>query len=514
MKNRQIFLWTTLALIPVLFLRDYTPANELRYLSIADEALRNGTLFTFSNHGIPYADKPPLYLWLLMLSKLLFGRYHMWFLSLFSLIPAYITVFTMNRWVQEVTAPKERWTASLMLLSGGIFAGMMVMLRMDMLMCMFITLSLYTFYRMTKGEGNIRSQSLLFPLYTFLALFTKGPLGLLIPLVCTIVYLLVIHRGGTIGRYWGWRTWLILILCCAVWFGAVYIEGGKDYINNLLFHQTFDRAVNAYHHKASFYYYFVTIWYSLFPWCLLSLGVIIAAAFKRLIKSDLQKFFFVVIVTSFVLLSLFSSKMEVYLMPVYPFIIYLSVLLLPHFGWNRWTALSIALPALLFVLVLPALLVMVYRFHEGMWGQRLFIEAAAILSMSGLIALFIIYGKKKISASIRILTMGLFLAIFVAGWALPKVNSYIGYETLCGQASQIATAEHLTRYCTWKLYRPENMDVYLGHEIQIVTPEELEASRPAHTLFIVSLKRSGQLSPYFRVMKTYYTAQYALIVIP
>ena len=51
-------------LVPVVLLRDFTPNNELKYLSIADEALRDGHLFTFYNHGEVYADKPPLYFWL------------------------------------------------------------------------------------------------------------------------------------------------------------------------------------------------------------------------------------------------------------------------------------------------------------------------------------------------------------------------------------------------------------------------------------------------------------------
>ena len=48
------------ALLPIILWRDFTPSNELRYLSIADEALQNHTFFSFTNHGIPYADKPPL----------------------------------------------------------------------------------------------------------------------------------------------------------------------------------------------------------------------------------------------------------------------------------------------------------------------------------------------------------------------------------------------------------------------------------------------------------------------
>jgi len=65
--------------------RDFTPDNELRYLSIVDEALRNGTLFAFTNQGEIYADKPPLYFWLMMIGKLLLGHHYMWFYSLLSL---------------------------------------------------------------------------------------------------------------------------------------------------------------------------------------------------------------------------------------------------------------------------------------------------------------------------------------------------------------------------------------------------------------------------------------------
>ena len=89
MKNKLPYIGICLALLPILLFRDYTPDNELRYLSIADEALRNGTFFTFTNHGIPYADKPPLYFWLIMFGKFLFGKHYMLFLSAISNIRWY-----------------------------------------------------------------------------------------------------------------------------------------------------------------------------------------------------------------------------------------------------------------------------------------------------------------------------------------------------------------------------------------------------------------------------------------
>lgn len=132
-------------LVPVILLRDFTPANELRYLSIADEALRNHSFFAFSNHGVPYADKPPLYFWLLMLCRRLVGGHSMWLLALLSLLPAWGIVRTMDSWTRREMDADSRLLARLMLLTCGLFVGMAVTLRMDMLMSFFIVLALRVF---------------------------------------------------------------------------------------------------------------------------------------------------------------------------------------------------------------------------------------------------------------------------------------------------------------------------------------------------------------------------------
>ena len=91
------YLLYILALIPMFLTRDFTRNNELRYLSIADEAIRNGNIFTFTNHGVHYADKPPLYLWIVMAGKLIFGTHSMLFMALFSYIPALVVISIMSR---------------------------------------------------------------------------------------------------------------------------------------------------------------------------------------------------------------------------------------------------------------------------------------------------------------------------------------------------------------------------------------------------------------------------------
>ena len=260
-------------IVPALVLKDVSPSNELRYLSIADEALENGSVFTFSNHGEPYADKPPLYLWLVMLSRLFFGCHDTFVLSLLSFVPAMVTIAVMDRWLILVSrhstlrfSSGERFAAAMMTGTSVMFLGSAVVLRMDMMMTMFIVLSLFTFYKMYRGIGNAGVQGILLPVYIFLALFTKGPVGLLMPVAGIAVFLLVSGKIRDIGKYLGIRTWGILALLCGLWFLGVWLEGGKDYLYNLLFHQTVDRAVNAFHHKRPFWYYLTTIWYVAAPY--------------------------------------------------------------------------------------------------------------------------------------------------------------------------------------------------------------------------------------------------------
>ena len=188
MKDKYIYLFWFISLLPLMILRDFTPNNELRYLSIIDEALRNGNIFTFTNQGEIYADKPPLHFWLMMLGRVILGEHRMWYYSLLSVIPAFVIILTMTKWIRS-EIKYNIMVAPLMLMTTGLFIGVTLVVRMDMLMNMFIILSLYSFYEIYNGK-NIKFNRWLFPLYIFLALFSKGPYGLLIPLVSTISFLI------------------------------------------------------------------------------------------------------------------------------------------------------------------------------------------------------------------------------------------------------------------------------------------------------------------------------------
>ena len=320
-----------LCLLPVLIFRPLTPDNELKYLAIADEALRDGHLWCHYLDGALYADKPPLFLWIVMGCRLLFGTHCGAILELFSLLPALGVILLFGRWCSRYGNLSGRWVprAEWLMLGTAYFLGAAVVVRMDMLMTLFITLAFYTFWKLRSGDGR-PADRWLFGLYVFLAVFTKGPVGFLMPFVCLLGYAAVTRGWRDFGRVWGWRTWLILALLCGLWWFCAWREGGSAYLQELLGHQTFGRAVNAFHHKQPFYYYLYTILYAAAPAVFFSGWIVLRTLFNRQRRAaigPLPQFFLIVFAVFFVMMSAFSSKLQVYLLPGFGFLNYAAMML-------------------------------------------------------------------------------------------------------------------------------------------------------------------------------------------
>lgn len=474
-----------LAAIPLLLLRDFTPDNELRYLSIADEALANGQLFAFTNHGIPYADKPPLYLWIVMLCRKLCGQHLMIVVGAVSLIPALIIGRIMDSWAKRYLSPSIRTAALWMLFSTAYFFGLSVTLRMDMLMTLFIILALRSFYLYYKYPEIEHRQKILFPIWVFLAVFSKGPLGILIPLVSTLFYLMWERKLTMTGRLWGWRTWLILILLCGAWFGGVAFDGGKEYLNNLLVHQTVDRAVNAFHHQRPFYYYGIAFWYVAAPWSLFLVASILRCTVIGDKWSDLEKIYASAIICTFVMLSAISSKVQVYLLPSLPVFIYLGALCLSRVGasWLEKAFLFIVLLPL--SLLLPAGIALHFLELPELAAVRSLIANAAIpstaltlcycggaaISLCAIISLIYLFMHQRIAQSASWLGLGVLAAACICGLAIDSVNPLIGYGAMARKADAMASAG--ADIYTWKIRRAENIDVYMSKPRSVrVLPED------------------------------------------
>ncbi len=464
------YLLLFLCFVPLLIFRDFTPNNELKYLSIADEALRDGHFFAFWNHGAPYADKPPLYLWIVMLGKWLSGTHSMFFLGLFSLIPAIIILRIMDKWVSPFLHERYRNSIPAMMMTSGLFAGSAIVIRMDMLMCMFIVLALYTFYKLYTEKGN-KYDPILLPIYIFLAIFTKGPVGILVPVISIPVFLWWQGKLRTFGHYLGWKQWGILLGMCTIWFGCVYMEGGKHYLNNLLFNQTVNRAVDAFHHKAPFWYYLTTIWYSLAPWILLYLTAIILGLRQKLFNNDIKRFFLVIITTTFVALSVFSGKLDIYMLPVFPFTGYLAGLMLPSLPLRR-LQIMIAIPAAILSVAFPGYFIARHMVEFPFTPTILYPLCAFIITTGSIGALYFLYRKQLLPAA-NSMAAGLLIAVFAGSFAIPALNPLIGFKAMTDKAASIAHERGIEKYCYFPFRSAENMDAYLNQTVYPLNVNEI-----------------------------------------
>lgn len=491
-----VFAFVTVCVLPMMIWRDPSPSNELRYLSIVEEALDGGHFFCFYNQGLPYTDKPPLFFWLLMFFRLFCSPTCMWLPILFTaLIPAFVTAAVMDRWLRLASRPEraplssrpersevERSPLMRVCFAFMLLASILVMiqtffLRMDMLMTMFIVLALFTFWKMYTSTGVHKGDRWLLPLYIFLALFTKGPVGFFAPVLIIVAFLALEKSLKRLPEFLGWRQWLVMLLLFGGWILGAWLEGGKEYISSLLFHQTLDRAVNAFTHKQPFWWYIPTLLYAVLPYTLLMIPAVVYLYIKPDRSDTFSRLLLTAIAVTFVMLSAFSGKLAIYLTPILPFMAYL----MPKFGittahraeaGKKWALLVVAAILalggigilamslssgrdLLAPLALRLALVSPYIFCTTI------LAIAATLAAGSIASIIIICCKGWVKGAIA-LGAAIYLAVFAAGCTIESLNEFTAYEKVCREALKVADSD---TYNTLSVRRPENMDVYLGCDV-------------------------------------------------
>lgn len=476
-----VFAFVTVCVLPMMILRDPSPSNELRYLSIVEEALEGGHFFCFYNQGIPYTDKPPLFFWLLMFFRLFCSSTCMWLPILFTaLIPSFVTVAVMDRWLRLATGEQSAlWRVA----SASFFlAGMLVMiqtffLRMDMLMTMFIVLALFTFWKMYTGLDVRKADRWLLPLYIFLALFTKGPVGFFAPVLIIVAFMTLEKSLKRLPEFLGWQQWLVMLLLFGGWILGAWLEGGGEYIRSLLFHQTLDRAVNAFTHKQPFWWYIPTLLYTVLPYTLLMIPAVVFLYTKRDRSDSFGQLLLTSIAVIFIMLSAFSGKLAIYLTPILPFMAYL----MSKFGKiTDGRAETLKKAALLVVAAILAvggigILAMSHATGRDLLAPmalrlaivtpyifcKTILAIAATLAAGSIAAIVVICRKGWVKGAIA-LGAAIYLAVLAAGVTIEPLNEWTAYEKVCREALKASDSDI---YNTLYVRRPENMDVYLGCDV-------------------------------------------------
>jgi 4-amino-4-deoxy-L-arabinose transferase-like glycosyltransferase len=245
-------------------LRDPWPPDEPRFALVAQDMLRTGDWLIPRVGGDLYADKPPLFFWLIASATSLTGSLRVGFL-LPSLLAGLGTVLLCYDLMRRARGREVGLAAAFVLLLTFQFVWQARQAQIDAVLCFFTTLSLYGLLR-HHCLGPARGWFLAGWAAAGLGVITKG-VGFL-PLLALVPFVLLARRGWPVAvkriGSLGVAGVAAMLVAIGLWFVPMILAtsaGGEllDYRNEILFHQTVTRYAGAWHHRAPLYYYFVEI---------------------------------------------------------------------------------------------------------------------------------------------------------------------------------------------------------------------------------------------------------------
>ncbi|MCB1035193.1 MAG: glycosyltransferase family 39 protein [Acidobacteria bacterium] len=416
-----------LSLLPGLGLKDPWPADEPRFVLLAEEMLASGNWLIPSRAGELYPDKPPVFMWLEAATLGATGSIRLahQLPSLLAAILVLLLTFDLGRrlWNRRVGL----WAAGVLMVTVQ-FVLQSRSGQIDGTLCLFTTLGLY---------GLLR-HALLGPAWGFyflgfaamgVGVMTKG-VGIL-PALALIPIALAGARGwkGSIPPHGGrwWLGPLVMLGVLALWAVPLWLyvqhSGDPDllaYRDNLFFRQTVERYAQSWGHLKPPWYYLVSV----IPWAWLPVSLalpwLIPAWRRRLARRDARYLVllgWVVLVVVF--FSLSSGKRGVYLLPATPALALAVAPLAPGL-WRRRSLNRAGF-------ALAALLAAAFSFgtfqteklaEQGMPPLSAPLAVAALLAVASLV---VARPRKGLVA-----LLGTLVAVWVVLglWVVPKIDPY------------------------------------------------------------------------------------------
>jgi 4-amino-4-deoxy-L-arabinose transferase-like glycosyltransferase len=169
-------------------------------------------------------------------------------------------------------------------------------------------------------SGN-RRNLLIYGFYISMALATlaKGPVGFILPLTVSLVYLLVQKDWTAMKRMRLLKGMALLVAIVLAWYLPAVLKGGQDFLNQTLFHQILERFAKGTSHVRPIYYYFINLPVDFLPWFLFLPRAIVYGFLERKEGSSRGfSFLLVWFIVIFLFFSLSKGKRAIYLLPLYP----------------------------------------------------------------------------------------------------------------------------------------------------------------------------------------------------
>jgi len=239
--------------------------DEAIYGEVAKEVLKLGDWVTLHFNYREWFDKPPLYIWLTAITFKVFGwsefTTRLW--SALSGMGGVIAVYFLGK---SLFNRKVGFLSAAILATSPQYIIQSRLALLDVPLSFFISLSILFFY-LAHTIPNKRWYYLLSYASMALATLTKGPIGLLLPVLIITVYLLLAGELGRIKEMMLFRGIILYLAIASPWYTIELIRHGEVFINNFFILRTAARFLTPFEgHTGPVYYYVLVLFLGFFPW--------------------------------------------------------------------------------------------------------------------------------------------------------------------------------------------------------------------------------------------------------
>lgn len=461
--------------------------------------------------------KPPLFYWAGLVASKVLGGVNEISLRLPSVFAGTATVFLTTLLGFSLFSPVVGCMSGLILATSWRYAYLASHARIDMLFVFFITLAFVGFWKMIKAEdGDTKKRAgICVAVALGLAILTKGPLGIIFPLLAWFVFT---WRVGQKAIPW-LRLIVIPLGIVGVWLALAWTVGGEEF-QSMIYQETVGRVAGSesiqIHHKP-FYYYVPQMFLGMAPWSLF-LPVVLWSGFKKH-RKDIQWLYLAIAwVALFIFLSFFSGKRGDYLLPLYP----MAALMIGYFfseslsdssshfsvgqSFPVWMLAGL-IGVIAFILIVPVLINIEPDIHLAFLNSRdrytinlLLLHdlpSRRILAMGAVIMVFFAVGlilalRERSILKVWVLTSGwtIFVLLLAHGPVAKVINGYSSLKPFAEQVKKAAPSG-LAHFGEPR----EDLLYYLNRPVQEAhEAKDIESIiNNAETLLLVKGSQSGPL---------------------
>ncbi len=442
-SNRQVW-WLLIAVALIWFTnleyRTLIKPDEGRYAEIPREMVASGDWVTPRLNDLKYFEKPPLQYWATATAYTLFGE-HQWTSRLWTGLTGFACILLVWFAGLRLFGREAAGYAALLLSSSLLYVLMGHINTLDMGVTFFLTLGIVGMLLGQSQADGKKQRNWMLVAWAGLALavLSKGLMGLVLPGAALFVYCIVQRDFGVLKRMHWLPGLAVFLLIAAPWFVLV-MKANPEFFERFFIYEHYTRFTTKEHGRYQPWYYFIPILLAgALPWTVLMLDAMLRTFRDSKLPDRMfntRRFLLIWAVFIYVFFSVSGSKLPSYLLPMFPA---LALLMGKRIAGMPERALFWQMsPAILVALLLLGLAVNVDKLadtpnqaelypHYGPW-----LAAAALVSLTGLLAGMTLLWRGKKSVAVALLAMGGLLSAQIG---------LSGYETVARERSAKHIAE-------------------------------------------------------------------------